>query len=606
MSFLNQYLDDAKPDNIQNVVREQAVSVRALERRNVSASQLSNLANEFGELAFRAVDDMGRLRMIMSAISLLEEFGIKAYFAGLNVNGKPTFWVDADDGALTAAAGNTKVNAHGILSSAWGPMIGIDDGDTLIFGGMNLSGFGLASGVHYLGPYTLDLFADNGDFEYGDFTNYTQTGSPEIIADSVDGNYCARVDWNNYISRSFSATVDRYYCVTLFSRYGDDWLGSYPKLEIAGADATYFYLNISDAWAKRIIVFKATSTTVTLTFRGSLADTTVGYYYDNIKVQKLQNFSTISTEGFGNSGAIFLKSWSDGLGLTTRIRLDAPLIQFEEALTLIEKSSVTTPAAGYGRIYFKTDNLPYAKNDAGTEMLLSVLDANGLIIQAIQRIVAGTGALTATEGYTGWQSTTKRLRIYDTQRERSISSVGWVPFAFPISFSPDAAFTTALNLAANGGSIAIPIMVTGHMLLESVSVRNTDTTLERTWAWDLYEQYLNNGNGAENTLTRVANSNGSQTFTAAAAGTRALSCFPPIYLAPGLYWLVVQNRHATNTFGVGSTAASAAFAVNTAQTKATTNPNGATLDFVAATWTKVTDMYAVRLNGRVFGQAAAF
>jgi hypothetical protein len=43
------------------------------------------------------------------------------------------------------------------------------------------------------------------------------------------------------------------------------------------------------------------------------------------------------------------------------------------------------------------------------------------------------------------------------------------------------------------------------------------------------------------------------------------------------------------------------------QTKTTTNPNGAILDFVAASWTKITAYIpAARLNGRVFGQAVSF
>jgi len=44
-----------------------------------------------------------------------------------------------------------------------------------------------------------------------------------------------------------------------------------------------------------------------------------------------------------------------------------------------------------------------------------------------------------------------------------------------------------------------------------------------------------------------------------------------------------------------------------AQTKTTTNPNGATLDFTAATWTKNTGATpGIILNGRVFGENTAF
>jgi len=210
------------------------------------------------------------------------------------------------------------------------------------------------------------------------------------------------------------------------------------------------------------------------------------------------------------------------------------------------------------------------------------------------------------EGLMVYANDTDMLHVYDVQRFRNVASMGFAPYAYPLVFEPSLAFTTALTLAANGGSIAIPIHVAAQMVVESVAVRNTDADTERTWAWDLYAQYLNNGNGSENTLARVIASNGSETFTPGAASIRTLAATADTYIGPGVYWLVIQSRHATSTFGLGSTAASAAFAVNTAQTKTTTNPNGATLDLVAATWTKITDTYAVRLNGVVFGQAVAF
>lgn len=220
------------------------------------------------------------------------------------------------------------------------------------------------------------------------------------------------------------------------------------------------------------------------------------------------------------------------------------------------------------------------------------------------RIPVGTGALTTTEGYAGWQSATERLRLYDGQRERSLSSVGWQPFAFPISFVPTAAFTTALSLPADGGSIAIPMWVPGHMLLEGAEWRNTDTSGARTVDWTLYVQHLNNGNGAENTLDRVATTAGQLSYTASAASIKGIDADPITYLAPGIYWLVIQNQHATQTYGLGSTASSSAFAVRTAQTVTATNPIGATLDFTG--WSKVTAIYAARLYGRVFGQTTPF
>lgn len=209
------------------------------------------------------------------------------------------------------------------------------------------------------------------------------------------------------------------------------------------------------------------------------------------------------------------------------------------------------------------------------------------------------------EGLMGYESDTDMMRVYDAQRYRNVEDIGWLPYAYVHGMGPAVTVTNTLSIAANGGSLAVPILLAGHMLLESVSIHQTATSTQRTWAWDLYVQYLNNGNSGENTLTRVAASNGSDTFTPGAASDRTLGASsPPIYLGPGLYWLVIQNRHATNTFVMG--VANATFVVNTGQTKTTTNPNGATLDFVAATWTKTTSCVGARLDGRVFGQTAAF
>jgi hypothetical protein len=189
----------------------------------------------------------------------------------------------------------------------------------------------------------------------------------------------------------------------------------------------------------------------------------------------------------------------------------------------------------------------------------------------------------------------------DATHASSQHPVGFQAFAFPVSFVHTAAFTTALALAANGGSLAVPITVDGPMLLRRVAVRNTDAATARAWRWDLYAD-----TGA-NSLTRVAASNGSESFTAAAASTRTLAAASaPVTIWAGHYWLVIQSTHATSTFGVGTTAVSAAFPIFSSQTKTTTNPNGASLDFVAVTWTKATAMVAVALQGDVFGTAAVF
>lgn len=219
----------------------------------------------------------------------------------------------------------------------------------------------------------------------------------------------------------------------------------------------------------------------------------------------------------------------------------------------------------------------------------------------------GSAAVTA-EGDTRYESTRKDMLFHDGVRERGMNNKGFMPYAFPIGGGPgQAASGTAISMGASGGANAIPIVLEGHMLLQSVSVWTTDTTQTRgPLEFGIYEERLNNSN----TLDLVTGAVGS---LAAVAATVAVKrdipvTSPPVYLAPGTYWLVLKsngnNANATWTMGVTAVGAMAA---NTWQQKIlTTSALGATLDFVAATWTKQTTIPVVRLNGRVFGQAASF
>lgn len=224
------------------------------------------------------------------------------------------------------------------------------------------------------------------------------------------------------------------------------------------------------------------------------------------------------------------------------------------------------------------------------------------------QLPTATGAIATTEGYVGYDSDDELVKVYDGQRERWVSAVGWMTRGLPLNFGPNLAFATVETLAANGGSVAVPIVLAGHLLLEFAGCRSTDTGTARIWGWDLYVQRLNNGNAGENTLNRIAASSADDSFTpGGAASNRTITASGgPIYLGPGFYWLVIQNRHATNSFGVGYTANTGSFGPTTNQVKTTTNPNGATLDFVAATWAKNSHVYGVGLFGRVFGQTTSF
>jgi len=183
-----------------------------------------------------------------------------------------------------------------------------------------------------------------------------------------------------------------------------------------------------------------------------------------------------------------------------------------------------------------------------------------------------------------------------------LSKMGWLPYAYVEGLSSTMTVASAANLAANGGTGVYPVVLGAWMALQSVSVRNGNTGTQRTWGWGLYQQDV-----GTNVLNRVAASTADDTFTPGAASTRTLDAgSAPVVLPPGLYWIAVQCRHASNNFQLDH-AAAGTIARATSQTKTTTNPNGATLDFTAATWTKNSGAVpGVVLNGRVFGESTAF
>ena len=217
---------------------------------------------------------------------------------------------------------------------------------------------------------------------------------------------------------------------------------------------------------------------------------------------------------------------------------------------------------------------------------------------------ATASALAATEGAAKWDSTLKQMALYDGVRERVVSPIGYQPFALPSGHLISSAYSLVTTLAAAGGTVVIPIFLHAGMLLQSVSAVNTDVSLVKTWGWDLY---VDRSNGS-NSINRVAQSTADETFTAAAASLRTINASTAgIYLAPGCYYLAVQNRHASNTFGLGSQFNSSSILDSTqAKTKTTTNPNGSTLDIIAATWTAIKNSPGVRLNGRAANDTVAW
>lgn len=278
--------------------------------------------------------------------------------------------------------------------------------------------------------------------------------------------------------------------------------------------------------------------------------------------------------------------------------LTVPVSQGGSGLTV----GTTTIAGGSnGNLLFDNAGVLGEETISGN----GTLSASGAL--TVTGIRANTAAL-VNEGDVREDSSTHSVVYHDSQRERGLSVNGWAAYADPPGFSPNGgAFATALNLVANGGTALIPIVVEAHMLADTLILRSTDTVNARSAEWSLYQEFLNNGNSAENSLVQVSASlYGTFSFTPVAASTQtSQASTPPVYLAPGIYWLALRNTSAAQTFGLGTTGAGN-FAPNMFQTKTLGTALGSTLDGVAATWTKTSAMPGVRLQGRVFGQTTVF
>lgn len=197
-----------------------------------------------------------------------------------------------------------------------------------------------------------------------------------------------------------------------------------------------------------------------------------------------------------------------------------------------------------------------------------------------------------------------------TQRQRDVLTAarGWMPYAYGVNHVINANYDAATislgsGLGTNLPAMAIPFALPANLLLDGVAVR---LQLDYSFSWDIYTQDVNDGNTAENTLRKIATSNGNA--SAAIGGNATVSLAPEggtCVLVPGMYWVVIENRHATLALNVRALATNT-FTPNIYQTKALTLVTPSALDFVTG-WTKQnSSIPGVRLNGRIFGQTAAY
>lgn len=167
-----------------------------------------------------------------------------------------------------------------------------------------------------------------------------------------------------------------------------------------------------------------------------------------------------------------------------------------------------------------------------------------------------------------------------------------VPVGTPLHHSASLAYSSSASLPAAGGSRAIPMVVLAPINLSGYQVYCTDTASARSAQLRLYRDV------GSNTFQEIPQSDATLSFTpgSAAIRTALVSSATSIPLGPGIYWLIVRNSHATNTFGIGFTsAASSTFPVTANLSKDGVASLGATIGMTG--WNESSAIFAVLLWG---------
>jgi hypothetical protein len=224
------------------------------------------------------------------------------------------------------------------------------------------------------------------------------------------------------------------------------------------------------------------------------------------------------------------------------------------------------------------------------------------ILQSLKHVV-GAGSLTE-EGEQRYDSTRKLYTYHDGVRERSSSQVSWMPYAHAIGVASYFGATVGYSLGVDR-AVLIPVAINGHMLLDSYTIRCTNTGGARgPLRFTLYEA-LGDGSGMlrhiEGTFAGIAG------FTPGSASNRTSDVVEdaPAFLIPGIYWCLITTRNNATNFGTANTNA---MAPNTFISSPSTIADGDwLLDLDPSTWVKETQIFTgLRLNGRVFGDTVAY
>lgn len=161
--------------------------------------------------------------------------------------------------------------------------------------------------------------------------------------------------------------------------------------------------------------------------------------------------------------------------------------------------------------------------------------------------------------------------------------------------------------AGNAGAIAIPFILSLPMWLSVYSLIGTDTATARSCEMRLYRDK------GTSVLDFVTGSDATLSFTPTVAASRTTTVSgAPVWLNPGVYWLVIRNTAAA-TFGLGYAQSAGSWSSASSNlgrwaASAVIPALGSTIDISGASWAGIgaATYVAAKLGGRVYGQSSEF
>lgn len=289
-------LNNTDPQELRNIIKRlrmnQDAGLRAVP--NVVINEAPNQFPAQPSDAFRAYDEQGRLRMIMSAANLLQEFGIDAHLLGRDENGIPMFWISADDGSGVAGGGAVRLGKDGIAVSDGGDAIIFHDSaydSYSVFSFRPLADTGGRSALQQLVFEVGDEINQlaNGDFETGDLTSWTETdpgAKISVVAGAGDnGSYglviAAGATPANFITQNTLVTCGRGVVVQLRARS----VAGSSNIEVTNGVDTYALEVPTSDWRNFVFILPSSTTFIKIISFGN-------NYVDNIIVRRLSTSSS--------------------------------------------------------------------------------------------------------------------------------------------------------------------------------------------------------------------------------------------------------------------------------------------------------------------------